>query len=60
MEQKPYLKAPDDELDPATAARIAWENHKKRNESIMVELFDVRKCLKIENLCRLDEALNLF
>ena len=42
MKQKPYLKAPPDDLDPETAAKIAWENHKKRNESIMVELFDVR------------------
>lgn len=37
---KPYLKAPGDDLDPQTAADMAWENHKKRNESIMVELFD--------------------
>jgi len=44
VKQKPYLKAPDDDLDPETAARIAWENHKKRNRSIMVEMFDVRPC----------------
>lgn len=42
VKQKPYLKAPDDDLDPGTAAKIAWEIHKKRNESVMVELFDVR------------------
>jgi len=42
VKSKPYLKAPADDLDPQTAAKIAWENHKKRNESIMVELFDVR------------------
>ena len=42
VKQKPYLKAPDDDLDPGTASKIAWEIHKKRNESVMVELFDVR------------------
>lgn len=41
VKQKPYLKAPSDDLDPETAAKIAWENHKMRNASIMVELFDV-------------------
>ncbi|XP_015774970.1 PREDICTED: ubiquitin carboxyl-terminal hydrolase 8-like isoform X1 [Acropora digitifera] len=40
VKQKPYLKAPSDDLDPETAAKIAWENHKMRNASIMVELFD--------------------
>lgn len=44
MKQKPNLKAPPDGLDPESAAKIAWENHghKKRNESIMVELFGAR------------------
>ena len=42
VNQKRYLKAPDDDLDPGTAAKFAWEIHKKRNESVMVELFDVR------------------
>lgn len=41
VKQKPYLKAPSDDLDPEMAAKIAWENHKMRNASIMVELFDV-------------------
>ncbi|KAJ7393971.1 Ubiquitin carboxyl-terminal hydrolase 8 [Desmophyllum pertusum] len=40
VKTKPYLKAPADDLDPQTSATIAWENHKKRNASIMVELFD--------------------
>lgn len=40
VKQKPYLRAPPDDLDPESAAKIAWENHKRRNESIMVELFD--------------------
>ena len=42
VEQKPYLKAPDDDLDPGTAAKIACEIRKKRNESVIVELFDVK------------------
>ena len=46
MKDKPYLKAPADDLNPQAAANIAWENHKKRNASIMVELFDVRWHLK--------------
>lgn len=40
IKEKPYLRAPPDDLDPVAAANIAWENHKRRNASIMVELFD--------------------
>ena len=31
VKQNPYPKAPDDDLDPGTAAKIVWEIHKKRN-----------------------------
>lgn len=41
MNRKPYLKAPDYSLPARVAAKLAWENHKKRNDSFLVELFDV-------------------
>ena len=34
MRQKPYFKAPPDDLDPESAAKIAWENHKKSGRVI--------------------------
>ena len=49
VKQKPYLKAPDDDLDPGTAANIVWEIHRKGNGSVMVELFDVRLPVLIFN-----------
>lgn len=39
--KKPYIEAPGDDIEPSQAAEISWANHKKRNKSIMLELFDV-------------------
>ncbi|EDO29817.1 predicted protein, partial [Nematostella vectensis] len=46
IRHKPYLKAPDDNIDPAEAANITWDNHRKRNESLMLNLFDYVDCCK--------------
>ncbi|EDO26251.1 predicted protein [Nematostella vectensis] len=46
IRHKPYLKAPDDNIDPAEAANITWDNHRKRNESLMLNLFDSVDCCK--------------
>ena len=35
------VKPPADNLSAHEAAEVAWNNHKLRNQSLMVELFDV-------------------
>ena len=39
--KKPIVKPPADDLGANEAAEVAWNNHKMRNQSLMVELFDV-------------------
>lgn len=41
--KKAYIEEKsNDGLPDSVAANISWENHKKRNQSIIVELFQVR------------------
>ncbi|KAK3710667.1 hypothetical protein QZH41_011010, partial [Actinostola sp. cb2023] len=37
---KPFLKTPGDDIEPSRAAEMSWANHKMRNQSFLVELFD--------------------
>ena len=43
VKRKPYLQAPGDSVPLHLAARTAWENHRKRNDSFFVDKFDVSK-----------------
>ena len=43
VRDKPYIEEEDNsDMTDEQAARISWENHLRRNQSIIVDLFQVR------------------
>ena len=50
--KKAYIEEKSNEgLPDSMAARLAWDNHKKRNQSLIVELFQVESTIIISHPC---------
>ena len=48
--KKAYIEEKSNEgLPDSMAARLAWDNHKKRNQSLIVELFQVESTIIISH-----------